>query len=175
MFMTVAEAHRRILRIRDEIIPQTARESANNNQDVLLDLNRDQFLYGRDAEGEVLTPSYSQDPYFETPEAALSYKRKKEAYEAIHKGMRWNTAVGFPEKDSDTPNLIITGTLFMDYLFINIASDTYEVGSTGIAAPDIERKYGKIYGLAPLSKEYFWFGFMRPDIMNKIRQLLPVK
>ena len=45
--------------------------------DELVDLNRDQMLLGRNAEGEVLTPSYLEDPYFPTQEAAQAYASMK--------------------------------------------------------------------------------------------------
>jgi len=147
----------------------------SNNQDVLLDLNRDQLLYGRDAKGEVLTPDYMNDPYFDKfknpMKAASNYKKMKRALEDTHYGMiRYSGVQLFPDKRDDTPNLIINGSWFMNYLFINSSSDKFEIGSTGIAADDIQKKYEgyghPIFGLALTSKKYFYFGWARPAILK---------
>ncbi|MCL1933052.1 MAG: hypothetical protein FWF53_04465 [Candidatus Azobacteroides sp.] len=153
----------------------TLSKVVSDNRDVLLDLNRDQLLYGRDAKGEVLTPEYTNDPYFDKfknpTKAASNYKKMKRASEDFHYGMiRYSGVQLFPNKNDDTPNLIVNGSRFMNHLFINTGSDQYEIGSTGIAADDIQKKYEgyghPIFGLAPASKKYFYFGWVRPAILK---------
>jgi len=155
-------------------IDSTLSKVVSSNQDVLLDLNRDQLLYGRDANGDVITPDYMSDPYFDKfknpMKAASNYKNMKRKLEDAHRGMIKYLGVQlFPDKKDDTPNLIVTGTWFMDHLFINIGTDKYEIGSTGKAADDIQNKYEgyghPVFGLALKSKEYFYFGWIRPAIL----------
>ena len=160
----------------------TIQNEVAQNSDVLLDLNRDQLLYGRDAEGEVLTPSYLDDPYFKENyknplKAAVRYKNYKKLLEDTHWGMiRYTGAQLFTDKSGDTPNLIINGNRFMNFLFIHVSGDQYTIGSTGIAAGDIKKKYEgfghPVFGLAPVSKEYFYRGWIRPAILRSYKQHL---
>jgi hypothetical protein len=152
----------------DVIAAEVARTS-----DVLLDLNRDQMLYGRDAKGEVLTPDYVDDPYFKKFRnpilRAVNYKKMKMALEDTHYGrMRFGHVQLFPDKSEDTPNLVVNGNWFMNLLFINVDKESYTIGSSGIAAADIQTKYAAyghpVFGLAPVSKKYYYFGFIRPVI-----------
>jgi hypothetical protein len=147
----------------------------SDNSDVLLDLNRDQLLYGRDAKGVTITPGYMDDPYFykfRTPlKAALNYKNRKRELEDRHYGMiRYSGIQLFPDKSDDTPNLIVNGNWFMNYMYANISGNSYEISSTGIATGDIQQKYEgfghPIFGLALVSKKYFYFGWIRPAILN---------
>lgn len=147
----------------------------SSNQDVLLDLNRDQLLYGRDAKGNVLTPGYMEDPYFDKYKdpikAASRYKNRKRALEDDHWEMiRYPGVQFFPDKSDDTPNLIIDGSLFMSYLYVKASGDKYELGSTGQAADDIQKKYEgfghPVFGLALASKKYFYFGWIRSAILK---------
>lgn len=43
----------------------------------LLELNKDQMLLGRNAEGEEFEPTYLNDPYFKSPAAAQAYAAMK--------------------------------------------------------------------------------------------------
>ena len=150
--------------------------------DVLLDLNRDQMLYGRDAKGEVLTPDYITDPYFgenyRNPlRAAIEYMKMKEEKEDTHWGMiRYVGVQLFPDKSKYTPNLIVNGNWFMNYLFINVSGDQYTIGSSGIKSSDIESKYERyghpIFGLALESKKYYYFGWIRPAILNSYKSYM---
>ena len=161
---------------------ETIQSEVAQTSDVLLDLNRDQMLYGRDAKGEVLTPAYLDDPYFrenyKSPlKAAIRYKNYKKALEDTHWGMiRYIGVQLFPDKSEDTPNLIINGNWFMNYLFINVSGDQYTIGSTGIAADSIQKKYEgyghPVFGLAPVSKEYYYRGWIRPAILNSYKKHL---
>jgi len=147
-------------------LPSVIADTVQRTQDVLLDLNRDQLLYGRDADGKALTPGYTQDPYFKTRAAAEAYLKMKQGLEGEHKGLRTFTSVQlYPEKDSNTPNLLVNGRLFFNYFFIRITQESYEIGSTGEAAAKIESKYNnRVYGLAPKSKEFYYFSYIRPAI-----------
>ena len=145
-------------------LPRAIADKVMQTQDVLLDLNRDQLLSGRNADGETITPSYTQDPFFKSREQAERYLKIKQGLESEHKG-RMRFVQLCPEKGSDTPNLIVNGRLFHNYFFIKVTNEAYKIGSTGEAAADIESKYNnRVFGLAPKSKEFYYFGFIRPLI-----------
>ena len=147
-------------------LPEAIFNTVQRTSDVLLDLNRDQLLQGRDADGKVLTPGYLQDDYFKTTESARRYLRKKIVLEEIHRlRMRFSTGIQlYPGKNANTPNLIVTGH-FHDGFFINITRDAYTISSSYDDADDINRKYnGRVYGLAPKSKQFYYFNYIRPTI-----------
>lgn len=171
---TIAEIKRRFDRIYGEYgsgMRKIVSDEANRTSDVILDLNRDQILYGRDAYGNPLVPMYYNDPYFKTWEQALAYSNYKLSISERQKGLiHYSNIQLFPTKDRNTPNLIhSTGTFFFNHFFIKVSSDSYTVGSTGIAAPDIESKYGKIYGLAPASRNFYYQNWIRVAIMQGLK------
>ena len=158
------------LRTRIENVPEVVEALVFQYQDVLLSLNRDQMLLGRNTDGELFTPDYLSDPYFKTKEQAVVYANMKYALEGIHR-QRLSTAINYPDKPKNTPNLIVTGP-FQDQMFITAGADHFTIGSRYREADDIERKYeNKVFGLAPLSKEYFYLGFLKLSIWRYINGL----
>jgi len=149
-------------------IPEVVDRVVAENSDVIISLNKDQILSGRDADGNKLAPNYLQDPYFKSQEAAQSYARYKYSLEDMHNSLIWNTTPLFPTKDRNTPNLIVTG-LFQDHLFITTGKGSYTIGSTYIDADDINRKYkGRVYGLAPVSGRFFYTEYVRQAIIKHL-------
>lgn len=129
----------------------------------LLGVQRDQTLLGRDAKGEEFTPGYREDPYFTSAAAADRYARFKDAIYPIHKNLIFHF-INYPEKSTDTPNLIITGS-FQDRYYINITENTHTLGSRWERAEDVERKYNNnVFGFAPLSRKYLWEYFLAQKI-----------
>jgi hypothetical protein len=165
-------------KIREIDIYDVSADVAAKNEDTLMEMNQDQLLYGRNAKGELLTPGYLDDPFFETPESAQNYYDMKQRWAARHYarfGPRFFFKIQlFPDKPSDTPNLLVTGTLFFNHFFINVnsGSRSYVIGSTGSVADGIEEKYGNIvYGLAPQSSDFFF----RQLIVSQYRLLAGFK
>jgi hypothetical protein len=142
------------------------------SSDVIMNMNQDQLLYGRNALGEELTPGYLSDPYFKTFEKAREYFYMKMDWEAEHKGRIYYFGIQlFPEKDRNTPNLLVNGNWFFNHFFIEVNKETYTIGSTGVASPDIELKYGKkIFGLAPQSKQYYYRHWLLPVILKHLKE-----
>lgn len=153
-------------------LPETLSNTVQSTQDVIIDLNRDQLLYGRDAKGDELRPTYLDDPYFKSFEAAKAYfidKWRRNKYLLLN--MTFTKVQLFPDKDANTPNLIhSTGRLFFNDFRINVGGNKYTVWSDGPAALDIERKYGAVYGLAPESRKYYYYGWLRPAIIRHYKK-----
>lgn len=149
-------------------VPEVLEKVISDNKDVLLSLNRDQMLLGRDADGNILSPSYLQDPYFKTQEAAQSYARMKYALESSHRSLLWTPVQLYQEKDRNTPNLIVTG-LFQDGLYITTGGGSFDINSSYIASGDINKKYkGRVFGIAPKSNEYFYLEFIKPTLLKHL-------
>lgn len=137
-------------------------------KDVLLSLNRDQMLLGRDSSGNLLAPGYMDDPYFDTPAQARAYAAMKERLLPSHNARIENPTI-YPAKPSDTPNLIVTGP-FQNAMFVTAGGDSFTVGSTYVDSPDIERKYGgKVFGLAPSSSMFFYEHYIKPALERLTR------
>lgn len=146
-------------------IPEVIANTVQETSDVLLKLNKDQLLQGRDADGNLLSPTYTSDPYFKTPEHARRYSRMKHLLEVIHRS-RMSYVALYGEKPTDVPNLIVTGS-FQDGMFISVTKDSYTIDSTYKDANDINAKYNyRVYGLALKSREFYYFGFIRWKILE---------
>jgi len=145
-------------------LPDAIANTVQKSQDDLLSLNRDQLLQGRDTDGDLLSPTYLQDTYFSSVEKAANYMKMKYKLESGHKqSMAHPDQYG--DKPPDVPNLLVTGTMFFNHFFIRVTKEAYTIGSTGEAAPDIEQKYNnRVYGLAPRSKEYYYYQYIRSTI-----------
>lgn len=86
-----------------------------------------QLWDGKKGDGQNITPSYLDDPYFKTRKQAEGYRNWK------------NSITKNSNRDPDTPNLFING-YFYDTIFVD--SGSFEVASNGFGNPIIE-KYGK--------------------------------
>ena len=139
----------------------------SENKGVLLNLNRDQLLSGRNNEGELLGPTYLNDPYFLTREAAESYSKMKYRLESEHRSMLLFPQI-YPSKPKDVPNLIVTGA-FQNTMFIRTSADSFEIDATYKEARDINQKYdNKVYGIAPPSVDYFFRQYIKERLKNFI-------
>jgi hypothetical protein len=148
-----------------EAIPDVVSNVVARTSDVILDLNRDQLLQGRDADGKLLSPTYTEDSYFKSREAAGRYSKMKYLQEVAHRRMMVYAEL-YGEKPADVPNLIVTGP-FHGSFFISTSMDSYTIGATYRDADDISAKYkNRVYGLAPRSKEFYYFSFIRPAILS---------
>jgi hypothetical protein len=150
---------------------QTVEDEVKNTLGVLVDLNTSQLMYGRDADAELLTPSYPDDPYFKgNKKRADNYMKMKKRLAPV---LRPHVQL-FPEKPEETPNLIVTGTWFHNYFYAKADGGKYTIGSTGMAADDIQKKYEsyghRVFGLSKPARNYYFRGFIRPAILRTYKQ-----
>ncbi len=155
-------------------VEEIAGKVANDNKGILLSLNRDQLLLGRNTEGNLLTPDYLSDPYFKTPDAAKRYAKMKHGLEKEHSQRIANPTI-YPNKPRNTPNLIVTGP-FQDGMFITISGSTYNISSTYSETPDIVAKYNDlVFGHSPESKQFFFNNYILPEITKRLWHAAAVK
>lgn len=114
------------------------------------DAVRSQLLAGIDGDGKELRPRYTEDSYFHSREAALKYvgkfgKRDVQAFP------QW----GLKARNWDTPNLIITGAKFHNYITAKYSDGSVNTQAAGSPIEGTLRaKYGdKILALSPSVKE----------------------
>lgn len=152
---------------RVDTVPNATMEVVRQNQTVILNLNKDQMLLGRNREGGEFAPNYLNDSYFKTKEQAEAYAAMKKRLEIEHRAR-----ITYPlnySKDELTPNLIVTGP-FQDSMFIEVGATNFLIGSRYKDAEAINQKYeGKVFGLAPLSVEYFWLNFLRSALKKHLK------
>lgn len=123
----------------------------------------EQLYSGLDGNGEYLSPTYDDDPYFNEKGpwhgAAYAYKKWKEH---ITPPMR-SPVLNLPPRPVEVPNLFITG-LFHESIKASREGDVVRVYTSGFQdGPLIEQKYGEaIFKLTDDAKEYFNIYALRP-------------
>jgi|GEM_PF-2476615 len=158
---------------RIEEMPQVVRRNAESNRHTLLSLQHDQLLLGRDTSGNLFTPKYTEDPFFETKEQAKAYSNMKYFLLPMHNARLENPQM-FANKPKDTPNLIVTGPFHesIDLLIATPGSDAYPsllFYSNYAAAGAINAKYNnKVLGLAPKHLQWYWLEFTRKAMLDHL-------
>lgn len=148
-------------------IYEVAAKVAAREKSVLLDLNRDQLLSGRNAEGSLLSPDYLTDSYFDTRERAEAYAKRKDSLLDGHNSLIRHRGL-YPGKPRNTPNLIVTGP-FQDGMHILVSGRDYEIDSSYRDAGNIKRKYdNRVFGFAPPSVEYFFNEYIRAEVQKEL-------
>jgi hypothetical protein len=107
----------------------------------IADLNREQLMEGKKADGTEITPSYYDDPYFKSRESAQRYSD-------------WKDIITPNDlRKSGTPNLFINGR-FHDSIAVKVSSKSVIFSSPDLNAFKIEAKFGNgIYGSTNESKK----------------------
>lgn len=123
---------RKLERLVIESITSTL-ESLNLTQAI-----RAQIDSGIKGSGDELRPTYSQDPFFKTAEDAQEWitKYNKNISSSYPE---WN----LPTRNFDTPNLNITGELFLNYITADVQGGDVVIQAVGSPIEaDIRAKYG---------------------------------
>lgn len=117
-------------------------------------------MEGKGRDGTDLSPTYLEDPYFKTKEAAQRYSDWKDKITPN------------PIRKSGVPNLYING-FYHNSIGLTITSTSLNFVSKSYMGSDIERKFGeRIHGLNTEKRIIYVSGFLRPDFMTKVRSEL---
>lgn len=102
----------------------------NDEHNFLEQVKWEQLWHGLAADGQPLTPSYLNDPWFKSKQKASNY-------------MEWKQSITpNPKRKPENPNLFINGK-FYGTLEIFFRPDEFEIDSADPTGADIIRKYGK--------------------------------
>jgi hypothetical protein len=116
-------------------IVKVAGEALAECTEEFVNLNREQLLEGLLSTGHEITPSYFEDPFFKTPEAAKRYSDWKDQITPN------------PKRSKGTPNLFIIGS-FHQSISMEVKEGEYEIGSDYKDAESITGKFTEnIFGL----------------------------
>lgn len=107
----------------------------DNTKEQILIKNKQQLMEGIKGDGSEITPSYLNDPYFKTKEAAQRYSNWKDKITPNSK------------RKSGTPNLYING-FYHNTIEINVRGEKIITENKTTIGKKIEQKYGDtLYGL----------------------------
>lgn len=152
--MTVKELRERLNRVNLETI--AAEVMVEYAPDIEM-LNRDQMMKGQDQDGKPIRPSYLEDPFFKTRQAAEEYATWKEQISPN------------PYRDKYTPNLFINGQYhYSRQMYIENGVMKFRSGDHN--APEIESKFKNIDGLTKESVEWFRENELYPEMILKLSQ-----
>lgn len=103
--------------------------------DDIITLNQQQLYSGRLSDGSPVSPSYLDDPYFKSREAAQRYSDWKD------------NITPDEQRPSGVPNLFINGRFYQSWR-VRASATTIDFESSDPDAMDIEEKFSeRIYGL----------------------------
>lgn len=155
---TISEVKNRFLALQGKEIGFVV-ESLQEEKPHILDLNREQLYDGKTSLGQDLHPTYYEDTYFKTLEAAVGYSNWKDK---ITPNSRRTKGV---------PNLFING-FFYKSIDVKIDLTGLHFASTFDDENDIKNKYGvNIYGLHKENKADV-MEVVKPSSISKIRKFL---
>lgn len=124
-----------------------------------LDINRDQTQSGRTNTGALISPSYIEDPFFRSPEAAARYSRWKDRI------------TPHPDRPSGVPNLFINGAYQAGW-DIRINGNNIEHTGYSPLTSAIEAKFRDIRGLSPDNLGKYRINYFHPLLVQRIKHIL---
>jgi hypothetical protein len=132
--MSPKEAIRRLEQL-EQTLEGSVVDTINLTADEILFLNQKQLYAGRLSDGTPVSPTYQEDPYFKSTEAAQRYSDWKDEITPD------------PERQPGVPNLFINGFFYQSWS-IRASPGKISFESSDPNAADIEEKFTpRIYGL----------------------------
>lgn len=140
-------------------LEEACSNSIGNSREAMLAENKTQLFDGKLKTGQDLSPSYLDDPYFKSPEAAKRYSE-------------WKDRITPNEnRKSGTPNLFINGA-FYSSLSIEVHGSSISIDSSFPAASNIQSKFtNDIYGLGGKYKLEYMSESLVPAFNGVMKQI----
>jgi hypothetical protein len=136
------------------------KSAMNQTKGALLRENKLQLYAGKLRTGQDLYPTYLDDPYFSSREAAQKYSDFKDRITPN------------PERKKGVPNLFIIGTFYAS-IDIEIGADFVEYESDFQGFPSIKQEFsGNIFGLGGKYKTAYLNNSLRPALLSGIRKII---
>ena len=144
-------------------LSESVLQCVDAHKDIVVTNITEQLYSGIDGNGEFLSPTYDDDPYFKEEGpwhgANYAYKKWKQKITPPVRSLRLN----LPPRPVNVPNLFITGTFHGSIKAARIG-DVIRVYTAGFNdGPLIEQKYGEaIFKMADDAVEWFNIYALRP-------------
>lgn len=153
---------------------KNALECLGEQSDVVVKAIREQLMSGRGGDGDLLSPTYINDPYFHEHEWRRTDKTTGKKYHGAEGYRDWKQDItppkgsemlGLPPRPEDVPNLFIEGK-FHNEINASMADGFLTVDPGNGDGPDIVKKYSRhqILNMGPTAVEYFNREYMWPAI-----------
>lgn len=137
---------------------QMVEQILKENEFRILELQKDQLYAGLSSDGKNLRLSILDDPYFKTRKQAQAYSDKKDTQHARDEGSI------FKKRDKGIPNLIVTGSLVYDRIFVKTESGRLIIDVNTPILSDLKQKYGEFLGLSPQACSYVTETIIYPQL-----------
>lgn len=139
----------------------------SEDEGLLLELMKDQLFAGLDGDGNPLRPTYQEDPYFKSREAAQRYSDWKDTmFQRTHNDL-------FTRRPPGTPNLIITGTLFYHTLVASVGNDSLIINAQSPIIGKLEGKYGDaLLRLSPMALKFYTEEHLFIRLQTRVHDIL---
>jgi hypothetical protein len=138
-------------------VTKVATEAFAESTDDYVRLNREQMMEGKTITGDDISPSYFEDPFFKTPEAAKKYSDWKDKITPN------------PKRKKGVPNLYITGP-FHQSLQMEVEKDEYLLSSDYKDAESILSKFDDVLGLNDEKREKLIDGKLGETFYDKLHE-----
>lgn len=129
----------------------------------------EQLYSGLDGEGNLLSPTYDEDPFFDEPGFWYNRAGDYKAWKRTITPPAGGSMIGLPPRPDNVPNLFIDGKFYSE-ISVTRSGDVIIVDPGMDHGPDIVAKYGeKILCLGNAAVEYFNITYMWPAIETFFR------
>ena len=132
------------------------------NKDTITELQKEQMLEGRGADGQFIRPFYSEDPYFKSAASAARYAE-------------WKSKITPNEKrPKDVPNLFIDGT-FHSSLFTKIGGGVFSIETKSFVGEKIFEEHPNAAGLDEENRKEFATKVTLPEFGKVLEQKTTIR
>lgn len=143
---------------------ENALQCLDNQSDKIVEAIREQIYGGQNGNGESLSPTYDNDPFFE--EKGIWHRRSQQ-YKAWKKNLpprNGSSLLGLPPRQDNVPNLYIDGTFYSEISATRRGDILYVSPGNG-NGPAIVAKYGEsLLDIGDSAVAYFNREFLLPAI-----------
>jgi hypothetical protein len=154
---TLSDLKKRLLSLKGKELT-LASEAIQENDEKILSLNRQQLFDGKKSDGSDLSPTYLNDPYFKTREAAQRYSDWKDKITPNSK------------RKKGVPNLFING-YFHNSIEVDIDKKGLSFSSNELGIDIVPKFGGDIFGLNSESRVEL-NKTVEPLFISKVRKFL---
>lgn len=164
--MGFTELGRRLKILRESELANIISNILEKHSDLLVEIQKYQLYAGQNAEGNPLSPSYLDDPYFNDRAAAQRYADWKNSL-----GQDRSNPI-YKKKDKNTPNLIVTGTLIYNTIYASVSPKELIISARTSILSKLEGKYKEPFGINQLGWDYYTKKYFIPEIKNDVQKFL---
>lgn len=145
-------------------------ECLDANRGIVLRSIHEQMYSGLGGDGQYLSPTYDDDPFFDEPGPWRGRSADYKAWKRSITPPLKSRMLGLDARPDAVPNLYIDGTFYSD-ISMRMNGSELELDPGDGNGPAILEKYGeRLFQLGPTAVGYFNDNFLRPSIDDFIKE-----